>query len=158
MKYKILTEIDRKDVAQMADEMRDADRLECCMMVGPGYTLQRALEMSVDCSFITRCVYDQYGQLLTMFGLSSVNGVLDDAGNPWMVSTPAIRKYARDLMKTTPEVLEEFLSIHPVLVNFVHENNMLSKRWLRRVGFELFEPVPYGPYNAPFHPFEMRAA
>ena len=157
-KFDVRHEVTPLDIERMVAQMHDCDFEECYLTIGPGGpTVYEALTRCVDASVMVQCVYDREGTLLTMFGLVSPNGLLDDTGSPWMLRTPALRPYARDMMRGAPAVIARYLELHPVLMNFVWQHNRPAKRWLTSVGFTLFDPVPYGLFGELFHPFELRA-
>lgn len=94
------------------------------------------------------------GELGCIIGVShSGKGV----GAPWMLGTPVLDQHSRVLVRQTPRYIAAMLREFPTLVNFVHAENHTSVRWLRRLGFALSAPAPYGPLGALFHKFEMHA-
>jgi hypothetical protein len=44
---------------------------------------------------------------------------------------------------------------YPVLTNFVHQENGVSRSFLAHLGFEFAEPEPYGPKEELFLRFSM---
>lgn len=94
------------------------------------------------------------GELACIFGITWSG---PDTGSPWMLGTPVVDRHSRVLMRRTPQYIDLMLQAFSYLHNYVHAENKTSVRWLRRLGFALAEPQPYGPRGALFHPFEMRA-
>lgn len=81
-----------------------------------------------------------------------VNGV------PWLVGTPGLTRHGRVLQREARRYIGAMLERYPRLINLVHADNRVAIRWLQRMGFVIHaQSVPYGPHNAPFHFFEMRA-
>ena len=74
-----------------------------------------------------------------------------------MLGTPLLDQHARVLVRLTPVYIGRMLGAFPHLLNYVHAGNTTSVRWLRRLGFTLAEPQPYGARGELFHQFEMRA-
>ena len=95
------------------------------------------------------------GQLAAILGVAPIN-LLGGVGSPWMLGTPVLDAHSRVLVRTTPPYIAEMRQAFPVLFNFVYANNTTSVRWLKRLGFVVHPPQPYGPHGAPFHYFEMR--
>lgn len=96
------------------------------------------------------------GELAAIMGVAPIN-MLNGLGSPWMLGTPVLDRNSRILVRATPVYIGRMLTAFPHLVNFVHAKNTTSVRWLRRLGFTLYDAVPHGPLGEPFHPFEMRA-
>ncbi len=80
---------------------------------------------------------------------------LSDIGVPWMLATPDLDQNALGLMRRAPAALAEMLSHYGTLENYVDERNVVSARWLRRLGFQLEAPAPFGVSGLPFHRFWM---
>ncbi|MFV0421680.1 hypothetical protein [Oleidesulfovibrio sp.] len=88
------------------------------------------------------------GKPVALFGVAGVNlpaGSLNGcggkacmAGMPWFVATPDVTGCSRRLLRLAGGWLEAFHGQYPLLVNAVHRNNVVSQRWLRKVGFELY--------------------
>lgn len=94
------------------------------------------------------------GELACIIGVSPFDGA---TGSPWMLGTSLLDAHSRVLVRKTPEYIALMLKAFPRLLNFVHAENTTSVRWLRRLGFTLAEPQPYGVRGELFHQFEMRA-
>lgn len=96
------------------------------------------------------------GELGAIMGVAPLS-VLGGIGSPWMLGTPVLDAHSRVLVAQTPKYIDRMLAAFPHLVNFVHAKNTTSVRWLRKLGFTLHAPEPYGPLGEPFRKFEMRA-
>jgi len=140
------------DEVLLAQNLREQDMLEVRAYgyAEPLYPLHRSVRSSVMCwtAFAD-------GHIAAILGCGPVS-VMGGVGAPWMMGTPVLEKYARQMVKRTPEYLDRMLEVFPHLTNFVHVANTTSKRWLRRVGFELSPPMPFGALREPFHRFDMR--
>lgn len=79
--------------------------------------------------------------------------VLSGHGVPWLLGTNGALNYRRQFLKLSPPVIQEMLSICPVLYNYVHVDNKLSINWLRWLGFTICDPEPYGVSGELFHKF-----
>lgn len=141
------------DTDLLLENMRPADRAECEAYGEPD--LRTALRASAARSLLCWTVFFD-GELAAILGAAPVS-VLGGVGSPWMLGTPVLERHQRVLVRRTPEYIAQMLRVFPHLINFVHVDNTTSVRWLRRLGFTLHDPVPYGAQGALFHPFEMRA-
>jgi hypothetical protein len=95
------------------------------------------------------------GELAAVLGVSPVSP-LQGIGSPWMMGTPVLDRHVKHMLVRAPVCVERMLDAYPHLANFVYVENRSSIRWLKRLGFTLHPPVPFGALSKPFHPFEMR--
>lgn len=89
-----------------------------------------------------------------MLGLV-IRDILSGAGVPWLLGTETALKHKRKFLTQVPVVIDEMLTICPRLFNYVHVDNKVSIKWLKRIGFTIDEPVPYGRDNELFHKFHL---
>lgn len=95
------------------------------------------------------------GETTVIAGVNAED-LLADIGVPWMVCSDDLPRYRRAFLAESRAGLSRALDIYPRLVNYVHADNRSAMAWLRRIGFTVAdEPIPYGPYSAPFHRFEL---
>lgn len=141
------------DVEELIANLRESDRAECEAYGRP--SIAPGIEASVRRSLLC-WTGTADGRVGAIMGVSPVD-VLAGVGSPWMLGTPLLNRHSRVLVRMTPEYIARMLKAFPHLVNFVHAKNTTSVRWLRRLGFTLHNPVPYGALGELFHPFEMRA-
>lgn len=139
------------DAELLAANLRKSDRAELAA-VGFDDPLP-AIAGSVDVSALCWSAFAD-GELACIIGVSPFDGA---TGSPWMLGTPLLDAHSRVLVRKTPEYIALMLKAFPRLLNFVHAENTTSVRWLRRLGFTLAEPQPYGVRGELFHQFEMRA-
>lgn len=141
------------DARTLYENLRLADFAEC---LAYGHAdICEGIESSVRRSPLCWTAFID-GELAAILGCGMVSMMLG-IGSPWMLGTPVLDAHSRVLVRRTPEYIAKMLRAFPHLVNFVHTDNVTSKRWLRRVGFTLHEAVPYGARGELFHPFEMKA-
>lgn len=77
-------------------------------------------------------------------------------GVPWLLGTDEIVKYPRQILVESRKILKKALeSKFEYLYNYVHEDNELSKKYLKVIGFKIYEPEPMGPYGELFRKFDM---
>lgn len=96
------------------------------------------------------------GEVAAIMGVAPLS-VMSGIGSPWMMGTPLLDRHSRVLVRMTPSYIARMLRAFPHLVNFVHADNTTSVRWLRRLGFTMHAPEPYGQAGELFHKFEMKA-
>jgi hypothetical protein len=141
------------DAVQLHANLRPADRAECDAY---GHDdLAASLESNIRRSVLCWTGLVD-GELAAVIGVTPIN-LLAGVGSPWMLGTPVLDRHQRVLIRRTPDYIASMLQVFPHLVNFVHARNLTSVRWLARLGFAVYPPVPYGPRGELFHPFEMRA-
>lgn len=92
--------------------------------------------------------------LLAVFGVAPLS-MLPPVGAPWLLGTSLLERNSRVLVRLSPMYIQRMLGSFQQLLNYVDARNEKSVRWLRRVGFTIREPEPYGPYGLPFHRFDM---
>ena len=86
-----------------------------------------------------------------MFGVHPID---DLTASPWMLGTDKIPEIARDVMKVSSRWVKEKNKEYPILVNYVHKDNEVSKAWLRRLGFTFIQLIDdYGVGEQPFYEF-----
>lgn len=92
------------------------------------------------------------GKIVAVFG----DSVHDrDTGVPWLISTVHVTSRARQFLKVCKPEVAEMLRRHRRLVNYVDARNTQAIRWLKWLGFQFGDPVPYGPKGFPFFPFQL---
>jgi hypothetical protein len=132
--------------------MRASDVHE--MHAGGHHDMHHVVENSVAHSLLCWSAFAD-GELGCIIGCAPVS-ILSGIGSPWMLGTPVLDQHSRVLVRQTPRYIAKMLEAFPHLLNFVHQDNITSVRWLRRLGFVLSAAAPYGPLGEPFHKFEMR--
>jgi hypothetical protein len=95
------------------------------------------------------------GQPEVMFGVADLN-ILTATGAPWLLGTDAVIAHRRQFLRRSVWWREKLLGRYEVLTNFVHDGNVVSKRWLGWLGFTLHDPAPTGVSGEMFRLFELR--
>lgn len=142
----------QSDLQFIADNMRDADRVE--VDASGGYTPMQALQMSIDTSQFS-AVASVDGVPFVAFGVSIRSCITGDVGHPWLLGTDGIITYAREFLKHSYKVRDEMLSQCPLLMNYVHAGNQKSIQWLSRLGFAIGPAQPFGLKGQLFHRFSL---
>ena len=122
----------KEDCYVLAPLMREQDTAEIMFSHGvePLEALLTCLE-SDECNTIIH-----QGQPVGMFGIHPVDEI------------------ARDVMKVSSQWVKDKNEEYPILVNYVHVGNEVSKLWLRRLGFTFIQLIEdYGVGKQPFYEF-----
>lgn len=138
------------EAEDIAAIVRQADIDEICE--GLGLDMVHALR----CCFGGSCKASKIvvdGKVVAVFG-DSVHDVQLAVGVPWLISTVHVASSARAFLKVCRDEVDEMLIRHRTLINFVDARNVKAVRWLRWLGFEFFDPIPYGPKGLDFYPFQ----
>lgn len=97
------------------------------------------------------------GRPICMFGVNSPS-LLSDLGFIWMLGSPEIEKFSCAFLRRNRTYVRAQARKFKRLGNVVDARNSVSIRWLSWLGFKIYPAVPFGPFNLPFHWFEMRAS
>lgn len=132
------------EASELAANLRDQDREEIRALgvADPVASIEWGIRNSSTC-WAARAE----GKIGCIFG--AANGVV------WMLGTPLVVKYRRNLAAQAPGYIKQMLQTHGRLYNVVHAKNTNAVRWLKRAGFTLQEASPFGPHGEMFHFFEM---
>lgn len=146
-----IVKVKDEHVHQIYDNVRETDRVE---MEALGMSVKEALELGRDWSRWTKMVFFD-NKPACMFGVSEAHRELS-IGVPWMLGTEALNDHPRSLLLYSRLFISQMARQYALLMNHVHDENEPAKRYLDWLGFDLHEPKPYGPFDAPFRRFEMR--
>ena len=139
-----------KDLPGLAERLREADRLELTLAVGPD--IQRALELAAqvaDECFVAETPEDG---VIAFFGVTPT--VFPEIGSPWLLGTDAMMKYPKSIVQGGAWATERWLTKYPTLANYVHAENGSSIAWIQHMGYSLGKLVHYyGVAGAPFYQF-----
>jgi hypothetical protein len=93
---------------------------------------------------------------VAVYGVAPYPGV-SGVGVPWLLGTDGMCKRVVQiaLLRQSKQYVKRMLDVFPYLINFVDARNKMSIRWLRWCGFTIRPAQPYGPFNLPFHRFDM---
>jgi hypothetical protein len=141
-------------IEALAADMRqaDVDEIWASNHHTPIEALTNGLAISDRCAVVT-----VDGEPCVMLGLV-IRDILSGSGVPWLLGTEAALKHKRKFLTQVPAVIDEMLNICPRLFNYVHADNKVSIKWLKRVGFTLDDPAPYGRDKESFHRFYLERA
>jgi hypothetical protein len=130
--------------------MRDADRREVMAASGrmPEVALLESVRVSTECW--AGMIDDRP---IAIFGVGPLN-ILNGIGSPWMLGSDELVSHSFYLLRMSRPYIERMHRMYPVLFNLVDDRNVVSQRWLRWLGFRLYDPIAYGPFGVKFRPFE----
>jgi hypothetical protein len=136
----------------MAQTMRPADRFEvwASSLVRPDEALTASLNLS---ALAWSALVD--GIPVCMFGAAAVSP-LSKKAIPWFLASTGIERHHTLFLRHSRPQLEAMTKRFPVLSNTVDARNHAAIRWLKWLGFTVHPAIPFGPFNLPFHPFELR--
>lgn len=134
------------DVMQVADGLRDIDRLEL-ELTRPytGRTPAQAVAHGWGISTYRR-VFMADGEPIVVYGVAP-SPFGDGDGCPWMVATDAIKRVPRAFLKASRSEIEAMRLGWRDLRNATHKDNVISLQWLRWLGFRISDE-PVGPGGA----------
>jgi hypothetical protein len=92
---------------------------------------------------------------IAMFGVVPA-GLMSTVGHPWFLGSDEVTKELRAWVELSKPYLAKMLHRYELLNNYVSEDNLASKLWLKKLGFKIEDAVPYGMYSQPFNKFEIR--
>jgi len=147
-----IREARQEDIAALAERMREADRQE--VQASHGHTADEALTSSLAASTVAWTGLIN-GEPICMFGVGPIS-ILAGRGAPWMLGTDLIEKSPKTFLRRCRPCVSRMLSVYPYLENYVHEQNSVSIKWLRWLGFTLADEPVTLPNGAQFRHFEMR--
>ena len=147
-----VTNTTQEHIQQILPFIRQADVDE--FWAADHKTPEQAIIQSMMCSTEAKTgIADD--QVVCIFGVAPVN-LLCGQAMPWMVGSNLIDKYARIFLTHDKNIVDDWLMVYPHLFNYVDARNTKAKKWLKRLGFVLYEAKPYGKEQLPFHYFERR--
>lgn len=78
-------------------------------------------------------------------------------GIGWVLTSNVSRRHPRAYMHHSRVVVKALLDYCPDLTNLMDARHKPALRWAKWMGFEMGEPMPYGPAGLSFIPFRVRA-
>lgn len=141
------------DAEELFANLRAPDRTE--IVASGGGDVYKLIAQSIRGSVVAWSGFVD-GKLACTFGVGPLS-ILSGIGAPWMLGTDELDRHSRILIRLTPDYISAMLQVFPELENYVHADNKVSVRWLKRLGFHLHPAAPYGVQGKLFHKFTMRA-
>ena len=137
-----------EDCREIAPNMRTQDALEVLYSGGlnPLRTLQESYRLSQECN----SVIHEDGSVVGMFGLSDFGSF----ASPWLLGTDKLLDTRKVFIPSAKEWVERMNDAHPLMFNYVHVDNTVSKRWLQTLGFAFIKlDKEFGVAKKPFYQF-----
>lgn len=141
----------------IADHPRAADVAElwAASRTDPFSAMMRGMESTAE---PLTAIYK--GRPAAMFGVAPFS-IMGGIGSAWMIGSSVLNQMGaqKDLLRLSEPVVQYMQRQFPnMLYNFVDERNTAAIRWLRWLGFQFTDPIPYGVDGLPFLPFYRRSA
>ncbi|WP_442108693.1 hypothetical protein [Pseudomonas sp. NUPR-001] len=142
--------VDEYLIAQAVANARQEDRREFeCLR---GLTVEQELRHSLGISEKAQA-FVMGGRVVAIFGEIKHD---DRVGVPWLISTTEIAKYRRAFLVACDREVAQMRKRHQVLINYTDARYAKALRWLRWLGFEMHDAIPYGASGELFHPMTLR--
>lgn len=142
--------LQESDLDEVAANVRAADTAEITEALG--IPMRQGLSECLGSLKASKIVIN--GEIVAVFG-DAVHCTVNQIGVPWLISTVHVEKYPKAFLQVCKPEVEDMLTRHASLINYVDVRNTVAIRWLKWLGFQFFEPEPYGPYGMPFMKFTM---
>lgn len=82
--------------------------------------------------------------------LGCAESPLASEGEVWALGTSVLDKHPREVLTYGKQKLSEMLDIFPCLVNYCGVWHTKNLKWLKKIGFEISAPAPYGKNGCMF--------
>lgn len=92
------------------------------------------------------------GKIVAVFGDAFHDS---EIGVPWLISTQHVEGRPKAFLSVCKPEVQEMLTRHRSLLNFVDVRNRAAVKWLKWLGFEFMDAIPYGPKQMLFYPFKI---
>lgn len=147
-----IREATEEDAIDLAPRIRQADLDEvAAVFVG---SVEDALLESINSSPDPKAGVIN-GVVECLFGVGT-SSLLSVKGSPWMLASGNLKNHAKPFLRESREYINSLKADYIEMSNFVDARNSDAIRWLQWLGFEIYEPKPYGPKDFMFHKFEIR--
>lgn len=147
--------IQEGDIEYIAGNLRLADQQELIASRGQDGSFFQIVAEAVGVSTKAWAMVGEDLRPTAVFGVAPVS-LLHRAGSPWLLGTDALFGHARTLVVWGRWYVARMREMYPGgLHNYVDARNVLSVNWLKRIGFTIHPPEPYGVEGQPFHLFTM---
>ena len=143
----------REHTKDLAPRLRSEDIIEITV-ASPDLELEEILNKCVESSTETYAVVDDLDGCVAIFGVRDMD---EDSGIPWFLSCDLFfSKYKRRFIKEGPEYLTKLFGSKKHLYNYVSQDNRRSQRWLRSLGFTVYNKQPITFKDVVFYAFDKR--
>lgn len=142
----------REDLEALAANLRKADRLEAETVTG--LSACDALIDSYDASTYAEVITED-GVPLFAWGAAPL---IAGRWGIWLLGTERLAAHPLRLTREAKATLKELFERTGAVafVNFISPENTVHLKWIKVLGAELGDPIPYGMNGEPFVPFNIR--
>lgn len=135
-------------VERMSANLREADKNEvkASHNLNPLDAVSKSIEAD---PHACRCALSPDGEPFVMWGVNPTT-VLAPTALPWALGTELTRKYATWFLRESKNQVERMNDLYPILLNWVDARHEVTLRWVKRLGFSVAQPEPFGYENKPF--------
>lgn len=128
----------KKHAIQLGREMRAEDRAE--VLASGGFTIpEKVVRASINASPEAWAAYFD-GRLLAVFGVRPT----PTCAIPWALTSVHVARYPFTFWKTSKMVVARWRDDYPLLANKVHASYGAALRWVKKLGFSVGVPEPFG--------------
>ena len=137
-----------QDCRDMAPFMREQDAKE--VMASNGLNPLRSLQACFKASRECNTIIHEDGYIVGMFGVADCGHF----GSPWLLGTDKLIDTRSEFIPQAIKWVEKINNDYPLLLNYVHADNTVSKRWLKSLGFQFIKLIKeHGEGQEPFYQF-----
>jgi hypothetical protein len=147
----IVRESVKSDVNYLKYHLRRSDLLE--IWSSHHYTPEKALEEGFENSLMCFTVCN--GLPIAMFGLNP-DSLIGNKATIWLLSSYGLDNVKVRFVRNCRKFIDMMLSRYGYLENYVDVRNKKTIQWLKFLGAEFSDPVPYGVDCLPFVHFSFR--
>lgn len=136
---------------QLAAHIRPEDAAE--MMASHGLEPLPGLKLAVKLSTTAKAILDGT-RVVALFGVAPVESS-EGVASIWLLAGRLVKRLPVAFMRVCAQEIALLAEAWGVLVNMIWTRNKQALRWVEALGFEVFEPIPFGVSGLPFHPVRL---
>ncbi|MFZ8932516.1 MAG: hypothetical protein ACO2ZP_01275 [Bacteriovoracaceae bacterium] len=148
-----IVDADIDGVLKIASNIRESDRIEVEAM--SQYDVKTACIVGYEMSPTCKIIRDDNDEDVIILGLTEIVG--ESFAIPWLLGTPRMDNLTPaesiGALQAIKDVGQPWYESDRYLVNYIHDENHLSKKLVKWLGFELCEPEPIGKNGEMFRKF-----
>lgn len=138
-----------EDIALMLPRLRAKDAVD--LMTATHRSIEATMRASLAIAH-SSWVWEVDGLPACMFGWS-LRSLVGGGALVWVFTTDAVERHPREFWRGSKMVLRSLLTDHGSVEGWCDARFLQSAQWLRRLGFELGEPLDTA--GVPFYHFQM---
>lgn len=136
MNRTIVVPAEMRHAKPVAETMRRADVLE--LEASGSFSPLEAVEESIalsDPDMVWTCLDKSDGHPIAIFGVAPLVGRDTFWGAAWLLTSDRLEQHRREAWLHSVETVRKFHTRYAALTNWIDERNVVSLRWLERLGF-----------------------